>query len=209
MHRRVARVFGACFLLAVSLWCAIGQANATEIQKSDPEQCREDGQACVEAWYKEYSAGLIGELKYYAGQEDFLADMLADRQEPLITARLSLLLIEGGVKYSQWAMLKDGALAESAHLDMPRYHAIIGVCRDAISGMRTALFDLRQRRDAVRAEANQYLKDATACERALALAPKLSRLRSPGRPARATAPPAATGDATSGPMDIVPSTPRP
>jgi hypothetical protein len=188
-------------LVVLFAFCAIGRAAAVEAQMSDPEQCVADDKACIGAWYKEYSAGLLDEFKYYAGQEDFLAEMLADPQATLLTAKLSLLLVEGGTKSSQWALLKDEAAAKDAGLDMARYRAIVGPCRDAASGMRTALFDLREHRDNARAEAGQYLKDATACEKAFGLPPRLSKLRGKAQPARAPA--------TSGPMEITPQKPRP
>ncbi len=147
------------------------RAYAVELQKYDPGQCQEQDEDCVRNWYAEYSTGLLGEFKYYAGEEDFLAEMLADPQETLLTAKLSLILIEGGTRYSQWAALTDEAVAMKAGLDMPRYEAIVGVCRDAISDMRGALFDLRQHRDKARLEAGQYLKNATACEKAFAFSP--------------------------------------
>ena len=202
------RLVAACAFLAWSLSGVCAQMSSAEAQKANPDQCEDGDQACVQAWFKEYSAGIIGEFRYYAGQEDFLADMLTDRQEPLITAKLSLLLIGGNVRYSQWALIKDESVAEGAHLDMQRYRTVTGACRDAISTMRTALFDLRQRREAVRGEATQYLKDATACEKAMGLAPTPSRLR--GKPARAPRgsqpqPSATSGDgAASGPMEIAP-----
>ncbi|MBV9569522.1 MAG: hypothetical protein JO172_15435 [Hyphomicrobiales bacterium] len=187
----------------LSLRGASGLAFAVELQKFDPAQCpetnSENNQDCVRNWYAEYSAGLIGEFKYYSGQEDFLAEMLADPQESLVTAKLSLILIEGGTKYSQWAAQTDEATARKAGLDMRRYEAILGVCREAISGMRTALFDLRQHRDKARLEASRYLKDATACEKAFALAPNISKLRGRGRSER---PP--TPLATDGPLEITP-----
>ncbi|MFI5014460.1 MAG: hypothetical protein ACHQAY_19170 [Hyphomicrobiales bacterium] len=207
MKLRTARAAATLGMLALWLAGASEPAKAVEVQKTDPEQCQED-KACVEAWYKEYSTALIGEFKYYAGQEDFLAEMMAAPQETLLTAKLSLLLIEGGTKYSQWVPLKDEAVARNAGLDMARYQAILGACRDAISGMRTALFDLRQHRGNVRAEAGQYLKNAAACEKAFGLPPVISKLRSAGQPARALAPPAPTV-APQGPMDIRPAMQRP
>jgi len=193
-------------LVGAWLSCAAGPARAVEAQSADPEQCEADDKACVEAWYKEYSAGLLGEFKYYVGQEDFLADMLADPQATLLTAKLSLLLVEGGTKHSQWALLKDETAARNAGLDMARYQAIIGPCRVAISIMRAALFDLRERRDNARAGAGQYLKNATACEKAFALPAKLTRLRGKPRPQRA---PATAADPDAGePMTIVPARPR-
>ena len=205
---RAARALLRSGLVALCLMGTSGRAPAVEAQKVDPGQCSADDKACITGWYKEYSAAILDEFKYYAGQEDFLADMLTDRQEPLITAKLSLLLIGGNVRYSQWALIKDESVAEGAHLDMQRYRTVTGACRDAISTMRTALFDLRQRREAVRGEATQYLKDATACEKAMGLAPTPSRLR--GKPARAPRgsqpqPSATSGDgAASGPMEIAP-----
>jgi len=116
---------------------ASGWAFAVELQKFDPARCEnndhQNDKDCVRNWYAEYSAGVISEFKYYAGLEDFLAEMLADPQETLLTAKLSLILIEGGTKYTQWAVLTDKGAAESAELDMPRYEAIVGVCRDAIA----------------------------------------------------------------------------
>jgi hypothetical protein len=211
---RAARAALAVGILVLAPWGAIQPANAVEVQKVDPDQCRQDDQACIQAWYKEYSTAIIGEFKYYAGHEDFLAEMLAAvPQEALLTSKLSLMLIEGGTKYSQWAALKDESVARNAGLDMPRYQAILGACRDAISGIRTALFDLRQHRENVRAEASQYLKNATACERALALPPVVSRLRNPGQPARAPSPALAPSPAPEvapqGPMDIRPAGQRP
>jgi hypothetical protein len=167
------------------------QAYAVELQKFDPGQCQEQGEDCARNWYAEYSAGLLGEFKYYAGEEDFLAEMLADAQETLLTAKLSLILIEGGTRYSQWAALTDEAVARKAGLDMPRYAAIVGVCRDAISDMRSALFDLRQHRDKARLETGQYLKNALACEKAFALPPVISKLRGHGGSERQEALPVA------------------
>jgi hypothetical protein len=175
------------------------QAYAVELQKFDPGQCQEQDEDCARNWYAEYSAGLLGEFKYYAGEEDFLAEMLADPQETLLTAKLSLILIEGGTRYSQWAALTDEAVARKAGLDMPRYAAIVGVCRDAISDMRSALFDLRQHRDKARLEAGQYLKNAVACEKAFALSPAISKLRERGGSERQGAPPA-----SGAPMRITP-----
>ncbi len=176
MHRRVA-----CILLQVIAFLSFGgesrRAFAVELQKYDPGQCQDEDADCVRNWYAEYSAGVIGEFKYYAGEEDFLAEMLADPQETLVTAKLSLILIEGGTKYSQWAALTDEAVAVKAGLDRPRYEAIVGVCRDAISDMRSALFDLRQHRDKSKLEAAQYLRNATACEKAFALSPAVTKLR--------------------------------
>ena len=178
MHPRAA-----CVLLGlgvVILWLngsSGGRAFAVALQKFDLAQCHEIDEDCVRNWYAEYSAGLIGEFKYYAGEEDFLAEMLADPQESLITAKLSLILIEGGTKYTQWAALTDKETARKAGLDMPRYEAIVGVCREAISDMREALFDLRQRRDKTRQEAGRYLKNAIVCEQAFALSPAASQLR--------------------------------
>lgn len=155
-------------------------AFAVELQKFNPNQCQDEDVECVRNWYAEYSAGLIDELKSYARDEDFLAEMLADPQETLLTAKLSLVLIEGGTKYGQWVVLMDGAKARKAGLDMPRYEAIIGVCRGAISDMRGALFDLRQHRDKARQEAGQYLKNASACEKVFGLSPVTSKLRGRG-----------------------------
>lgn len=200
MHPRVVRAALALCVFALSPSGTIERANAVEVQRYDPDQCGEDDKACIQAWYKEYSSGLIGEFKYYAGQEDFLAEMLAAPQETLLTAKLSLLLIEGGTKYDHWVPLKDEAAASGAGLDMQRYRAILGACRDAISGMRAALFDLRQHRDNVRAKVSQYLRNATACEKAFALPPMLSKLRSRSQPARAPTP-----EAPQGPMDIRPA----
>ena len=194
-------------LIAAAFLCAAGRAWAVEAQNADPAQCVADDKSCIAAWYKEYSAGLLGEFKYYAGQEDFLADMMVDAPATLLTAKLSLLLVEGGTKYSQWALLDDEAAARNAGLDMARYQAIIGSCREAISTMRSALFDLRQHRENVRAEAGQYLKNATACEKAFALPAKVSRLRNKGKPQRAPAP-AVDPDAAE-PLSIVPGKPQP
>jgi hypothetical protein len=207
MHSRVARAALALGILALSSFGAIGRACAVEAQKADPDQCGEGDKACIKAWYKEYSSGLLGEFKYYAGQEDFLSEMLADPQETLLTAKLSLLLVEGGTRYSQWVPLKDEAAARNAGLDMARYGAILGPCRDAIAGMRSALFDLRQHRDNARIEAGQYLKNASACEKAFALPATASKLRGRGPPARA--PLAAPSVAPQGPMDITPGKPQP
>jgi hypothetical protein len=180
MHRRVACIVLGFGITVLSFGGMTGQAQAVELQKFDPGQCREQGEDCARNWYAEYSAGLLAEFKYYAGEEDFLAEMLADPQETLLTAKLSLILIEGGTRYSQWAALTDEAVARKAGLDMPRYAAIVGACRDAISDMRSALFDLRQHRDKARLETGQYLKNALACEKAFALAPVISKLRGHG-----------------------------
>ena len=110
-----------------------GRAPAVEAQKVDPGQCSADDKACITGWYKEYSAAILDEFRYYAGQEDFLADMLAEPQATLLNAKLSLLLVEGGLKYDQWTLLDDDGAAKNAGLDMARYHAIIGPCREAIS----------------------------------------------------------------------------
>ena len=166
-------------------------ARAVEAQKADPAKCEADDKPCVQAWYKEYSAGLLGEFKYYEGQEDFLAEMLNSPQATLLNAKLSLLLVEGGTRYSQWAFLDDEEAAENAGLDRGRYGAIIGSCREANGAMRTALFDLRQYPKNVASEAEQYLIYATACERAFALPAKASTLRS-----------------KSAPMEIVPAKPK-
>ena len=207
MRKRAARALPAIGLIAALSLGLACKAGAVEAQKADPEQCADEEKACVEAWYKEYAAGLLGELKYYAGFEDFLAEMLADPQATLLNAKLSLILVEGGTRYSQWALLKDEDAARNAGLDMPRYQAIIGPCREAISDMRTALFDLRQHRENVRAEAAQYLKSATACEKAFALPARLSKLRSGGKPLRPSAP--GPEPATPGPMEITPGKPPP
>jgi hypothetical protein len=191
-------------IFGISVSGATRCAHAGEPQNLDPGQCQEGDKACIQAWYKEYSAGLLSELKYYAGQEDFLAEMLADPREALVTAKLSLILIEGGTRYSRWAVLDDEATARSAGLDMPRYQAILGVCRDAISGMHAALFDLREHRDKARNGASQYLKNALACEKAFGIAPVASRLRSPGQARRAPAP-----VAPNLPLDIMPRKEQP
>jgi hypothetical protein len=164
---------------------------AVEAQKSDPAKCEADDKPCIQAWYKEYSAGLLGEFKYYESQEDFLAEMLGSPQATLLNAKLSLLLVEGGTRYSQWAFLDDEEAAENAGLDRGRYGAIIGSCREANGAMRTVLFDLRQYPKNVASEAEQYLIYATACERAFALPAKTSMLRS-----------------KSAPMEIVPAKPK-
>jgi len=205
MKLRAARAVLATGLFALSLLCSMARADAVEIQKADPAECGDDDKSCIQAWYKEYAGGIIGEFKYYAGQEDFLADMLASPQESLLTAKLSLLLIEGGTRYDQWAAIKDEQVARNAGLDMLRYGALLGACHDAIAGMRTALFDMRRRRDNARAEAGQYLKSAVACEKAFALPAAVSRLRNP-RPARVPAP---AIPAPHGPMDITPAVPQP
>ena len=191
MHRRVACIVLGFGITVLSFGGMTGQAQAVELQKFDPGQCREQGEDCARNWYAEYSAGLLAEFKYYAGEEDFLAEMLADPQETLLTAKLSLILIEGGTRYSQWAALTDEAVARKAGLDMPRYAAIVGACRDAISDMRSALFDLRQHRDKARLETGQYLKNALACEKAFALPPVISKLRGHGGSERQEALPGA------------------
>ena len=86
---------------ALSFGAGSGQVLAVEAQKFDPATCQGQNQGCVRSWYAEYSAGILGEFKYYAGEEDFLAEMLADPQEALLNARLSLILIEGGTRYSR------------------------------------------------------------------------------------------------------------
>jgi hypothetical protein len=190
-------------LLALGLtlsWLAgIGDAGAVEPQKNDPRQCQPDDQACIQGWYKEYSTAILQEFKYYTGQEDFLADMLSDPNETLQNSKLALLLVEGMTKYSQWAALTDDAEAEAAGLDMAKYKAVTGECRDAISNMRDGLFDLRGHRDNVPVEASQYLKNAAICEKVFSLAPVRSKLRG-------SAP--AIGAASSGPMPITPGKPR-
>jgi hypothetical protein len=210
MYSRAALL--ALGIMAFSPWIASVRADAVEPQKTDPKQCQEHDKAsdkdCVRDWFNEYTAGLLAEFKYYAGQEDFLSEMLADPQETLLTARLSLILIEGGTRFSQWAALQDEEAAKTAGLDMPRYRAILGVCRDAISGMRAALFDLRQHRDRARLEASQYVKDATACERVFGLAAKASKLRNAGEGKRAATPPATTATPDR-PLDIEPRRHRP
>jgi hypothetical protein len=210
MYSRAALL--ALGIMAFSPWIASVRADAVEPQKTDPKQCQEHDKAsdkdCVRDWFSEYTAGLLAEFKYYAGQEDFLSEMLADPQETLLTARLSLILIEGGTRFSQWAALQDEEAAKTAGLDMPRYRAILGVCRDAISGMRAALFDLRQHRDRARLEASQYVKDATACERVFGLAAKASKLRNAGEGKHAATPPATTATPDR-PLDIEPRRHRP
>ena len=202
MYRRVACI--ALGFVAILTFGGSGQVFAVELQKFDPNQCQDQDVECVRNWYAEYSAGLIDELKNYAGNEDFLADMLADPQETLLTAKLSLILIEGGTKYSQWAVLMDEARARRAGLDMPRYEAIVGVCRDAISDMRGALFDLRQHRDKARQEAGYYLKNAMACEKAFGVSPVASKLRGHSASERQ-----ATRPATGAPLRITPGGQRP
>jgi hypothetical protein len=204
MHRRVACIMLGLGIAVLPFGGKTRQACAVELQKFDPGQCREQDEDCARKWYAEYSAGVLGEFKYYAGEEDFLAEMLADPQETLLTAKLSLILIEGGTKYSQWAPLTDEAVARKAGLDMPRYAAIVGACRDAISDMRSALFDLRQNRDKTRLEAGHYLKHALACEKAFALSPVTSKLRERGGSERQGAPPA-----SGAPMPITPGVRRP
>jgi hypothetical protein len=205
MPSRVACVLLVLGIAALSLSGANRRAYAVELQKFDPDQCQEGDKACIQAWYKEYSAGLLLEFKYYAGQEDFLAEMLTDPQETLLTAKLSLILIEAGTRYSQWVALTDESIAKNAGLDMPRYQAILGACRDAISIMRAALFDLREHRDKARIEASEYLKNAAACEKSFGLAPMGSKLRNLGRAQRPPAPVAPGG----GPLDITPQKQRP
>jgi hypothetical protein len=204
MHRRVACILLGLGIAVLSFDGKTRQAYAVELQKFDPGQCQEQDGDCARNWYAEYSAGLLGEFKYYAGEEDFLAEMLADPQETLLTAKLSLILIEGRTRYSQWAALTDEAVARKAGLDMPRYAAIVGVCRDAISDMRGALFDLRQHRDKARLEARQYLKNALACEKAFALSPAISKLRGRGGSERQAAPPE-----SGAPLRITPGVQRP
>ena len=199
---RAARALLRSGLVALCLMGTSGRAPAVEAQKVDPGQCSADDKACITGWYKEYSAAILDEFRYYAGQEDFLADMLAEPQATLLNAKLSLLLVEGGLKYDQWTLLDDDGAAKNAGLDMARYHAIIGPCREAISQMRTALFDLRQRPEKVHAEAAQYLKNAAICEKAFALAAKPSKLRN--KPRAASPDPAG-----SRPMEITPAKPQP
>jgi hypothetical protein len=203
MHRRLA-----CILFGLGLaFLSFGggsHAFAVELQKYDPGQCQDEDADCVRNWYAEYSAGILNELKYYSGEEDFLADMLADPQDTLVTAKLSLILIEGGTRYSQWVALTDEAIATKAGLDRARYEAIVGVCRDAISDMRSALFDLRQHRDKARLEARQYLKNVTVCKKPFALSPLGSKLRGGGGSERQGAP-----SASGAPLRIVPGGRRP
>jgi hypothetical protein len=183
---RAARSVLLQVFVILSLSGATERAHAVEAQKADPEKCDTDDKACIEAWYKEYSAGLLAEFKYYAGQEDFLAEMMTSPQATLLTAKLSLLLLEGGTRYSQWAFFGDETAAKNAGLDMVRYQAIVGPCREAISGMRIVLFDLRKYPQNVPSEAGQYLMYATACEKAFALPAKPSMLRSKGGPLEIT-----------------------
>ncbi|MBW0002935.1 MAG: hypothetical protein JO216_05575 [Hyphomicrobiales bacterium] len=202
MYRRAS---GMAFGLVAILSCGAdsGQAFAVEAQKFNPGQCQSEDEGCVRSWYAEYSAGLIAEFKYYARNEDFLAEMLADPQETLLTAKLSLILIEGGTKYSQWAVLGDEGAARKAGLDLPHYEAITGVCRDAISNMRAALFDLRQHRDKARQEAGAYLKNAMSCEKTFGLSPVVSKLPGYGARERQIAPPPVA------PLRITPGSERP
>ena len=91
-------------------WIASVRAFAVEPQKPIPSNARNTtrrGQGLCAGLVQRISTGILGEFKYYAGQEDFLAEMLADPQETLLTARLSLILIEGGTRFSQWAALQD------------------------------------------------------------------------------------------------------
>jgi len=211
MPRRPGRAAAlALGLMLLSFLAATLRANAVEAQRADPGQCAGEDNECIGAWYKEYAAAILAEFKYYAGQEDFLAEMLTAPQETLLTARLSLILVEGGTRYGQWALFTDEQAAESAGLDMTRYRAVIGPCREAISQMRTALFDLRQHRGKVRSEAGQYLKNAVACEKAFGLPARLSKLRGKGQPARMPPAPLKSSEpATQGPMEISPVTPKP
>jgi hypothetical protein len=204
MPRRVAWLLFRLGIAVLSFGKESIRAFAVEPQKSDPATCQDDDRDCARSWYAEYSAGLLGELKYYAAEEDFLADMLADPQETLLTAKLSLVLIEGGTKYNQWAVLTDEEKARQAGLDIPRYEAIVGPCREAIADMRGALFDLRQHRDMARREAGQYLRNATACEKAFGLSPPVSKLRGRGGAGRQ-----ATPSALGAPLRITPGGQRP
>jgi hypothetical protein len=204
MRRRIACILLGLGIAILSFGVESRRAFAVELQRYDPGQCQDEDEDCVRNWYAEYSTGILGEFKYYAGEEDFLAEMLADPQETLLTAKLSLILIEGGTRYSQWAALTDEARAMKAALDRPRYEAIVGVCRDAISEMRSALFDLRQHRDKARLEAGQYLKNATACEKAFALSPVASKLRG-----RAGSEPHGSPPSSGAPMRITPGGRRP
>jgi hypothetical protein len=204
MHRRIACILLGFGIAILSFGVESRRAFAVELQKYDPGQCQDEDEDCVRNWYAEYSTGILGEFKHYAGEEDFLAEMLADPQETLLTAKLSLILIEGGTRYSQWTALTDEARAMKAGLDRPRYEAIVGACRDAISDMRSALFDLRQHRDKARLEGGQYLKNAVACEKVFALSPAISKLRERGGSERQGAPPA-----SGAPMRITPGVRRP
>jgi hypothetical protein len=198
----ISRAARALLVLGVMVCWLLGSvrgASAVEPQKNDPQLCQPDDQACILGWYKEYSTAILQEFKYYTGQEDFLAEMLSDPNETLQNSRLALLLVEGMTKYSQWAALRDDAVAEAAGLDMAKFKGVVGDCRDAISNMRDALFDLRNHRDNVPVEASRYLKNAAACEKTFALSPRRSKLRGTE---------AALGAASSGPMPIVPIKPR-
>lgn len=189
MRRMPMRALRALLLIgsiASTLFGAPAGALAVEAQKAAPEKCDADDKACIQAWYKEYSAGMLAEFNYYAGQEDFLADMLSSPQATLLNAKLSLLMLEGGTRYSQWTYLDDEDAAKDAGLDMGRYEAIIGPCREANGAMHTVLFDLRQYPKNVASEAAQYLIYATACEKAFALPPKASLLRAKNAPLEIT-----------------------
>jgi hypothetical protein len=176
----------------------VGAATAVEPQKFDPRQCQTDDHSCVQAWYKEYSTAILQEFRYYTGQEGFLGEMLGDPNETLQNSRLALLLVEGMTKYSQWVVLTDDDAAEAAGLDMVKYKAATGECREASSKMREALFDLKGHREKVAIEAKEYLKNAAVCEKTFALAPARSKLRGNE---------VSTGAAGSGPMPIVPVKP--
>jgi hypothetical protein len=101
-------------------------------------------------------------------------------------------------KYSQWVVLTNDDAAGAAGLDMAKYKAATGECREASSKMREALFDLKGHREKVAIEAKEYLKNAAICEKTFALAPAHSKLR--GNEVSA-------GAAESGPMPIVPVKP--
>jgi hypothetical protein len=100
-------------------------------------------------------------------------------------------------------VLTDEEMARQAGLDASRHQAILGACRDAISDMRAALFDLRQHRDKARQAATRYLKNAIACEKTFALSPISSKLRGQGGSDGQASPPA-----SDGPLRITPRAQR-
>jgi hypothetical protein len=199
MPMRALRALSLVGSIAAALLGTPAEALAVEAQNATPDRCDADDKSCIQAWYKEYSAGMLAEFNYYAGQEDFLADMLSSPQATLLNAKLSLLMLEGGTRYSQWAYLDDEDAAQNAGLDMGRYEAIIGPCREANSAMHTVLFDLRQYPKYVASEAAQYLIYATACEKAFALPAKTSSLRSKNAPLEITPAKPRTESASSKP----------
>ena len=132
--------------VAVGGWGSLAyaaEAPAAEVQvarqKHSIQPCQGDDKRCARAWYGEYKAGILAELKHYRGLAGEIRRLHQAQDAAGAKALLDRLVAGGYYKHDEWDFPKDPAvpIAGVSSADV----GAIGDCRVAIASLRLYLVD--------------------------------------------------------------------